>query len=146
MRRFDGRELSAAAAVMAFGAFWLAIGLGYPMGTIVRMGAGFFPVALSVILIGLGAVLAWQSRREDSEPLDFRWRPFLFILGGVLAWALLVDEVGFLPATMVLVALCAMAERSSTWRSAAVLAVGLCAFGYLVFIRGLKIPLSVIGA
>ena len=145
MGRFDRNELLAALAVVAFGLVWLAIAATYPMGTLVRAGAGFFPAALSVVLIVIGFVLAWQSRSEASDALDLRPRPAVLILGGILAWALLVDRIGFLPATAILVALCALAERESTWLSAVGTTVFLCLFGYVVFIEGLGIPLSLIG-
>ncbi len=145
MRRFDRNEVIAALSMMAFGAFWLVIGLNYSMGTGVRIGAGVFPVALSVILIALCGTLVMQARGAEHRPFGLRLRPVALILGGILAWALLVDVIGFLPATAILVAMCAMAETESTILSAAGLTLFLCAFGYLVFIEGLNIPLSVLG-
>ncbi|WP_197435195.1 tripartite tricarboxylate transporter TctB family protein [Nitratireductor arenosus] len=145
MSDFNRNELQAALVLIGLGIGCLIIALGYPMGTVVRMGAGFFPVALSVLLIGLGAVLAWQSRTAEKTEVVLRLRPFVMILGGILAWALMVDRIGFLPATAILVVLCAMVERETTWRSALLLTAGLCVFGWLVFIVGLKIPLSMLG-
>ena len=145
MRRFDRNEVIAALAMMAFALFWFAIGLRYSLGTGVRIGAGVFPVALSVILMVLCATLVVQARGAEYRSFALRLRPVALILGGVLAWALLVDVTGFLPATAILVAMCAMAETESTLLSAAGLTVFLCAFGYAVFIEGLNIPLSVLG-
>ncbi len=145
MSDFNRNELLAALVVVGLGAGYLIIAIGYPMGTVVRMGAGFFPVALGVLLIGLGAVLAWQSRRAEKTAVELRLRPFVMILGGILAWALLIDRIGFLPATAILVLSCALVERETTWRSALLLTAGLCAFGWLIFIVGLKIPMSVLG-
>ncbi|MEP1515432.1 MAG: tripartite tricarboxylate transporter TctB family protein, partial [Nitratireductor sp.] len=87
----------------------------------------------------------WQSRRAEKTAVELRLRPFVMILGGILAWALLVDRIGFLPATAILVLSCALVERETTWRSALMLTAGLCAFGWLIFIVGLKIPMSVLG-
>ncbi|PSM18423.1 MULTISPECIES: tripartite tricarboxylate transporter TctB family protein [Nitratireductor] len=145
MSDFNRNELLAALVVVGLGAGYLIIAIGYPMGTVVRMGAGFFPVALGVLLIGLGAVLAWQSRRAEKTAVELRLRPFVMILGGILAWALLIDRIGFLPATAILVLSCALVERETTWRSALLLTAGLCAFGWLIFIVGLKIPMSALG-
>lgn len=145
MKRFDRNEVIAALAMMAFGMIWLLIGQGYAMGNSVRIGAGVFPVALSIILIALCGVLVLQARGAEHRPFGFQLRPMALVLGGILFWALTVDVIGFLPATIVLVASCALAERASTWRSTLLLTAGLCAFGYGVFIEGLNIPLSVIG-
>ena len=138
MSDFNRNELLAALVVVGLGAGYLIIAIGYPMGTVVRMGAGFFPVALGVLLTGL-------SRRAEKTAVELRLRPFVMILGGILAWALLVDRIGFLPATAILVLSCALVERETTWRSALMLTAGLCAFGWLIFIVGLKIPMSVLG-
>lgn len=144
MGRFETRELLAALAVVAVGVLALAVACQYPMGTVVRMGPGFVPLALSLLLIALGAVLALQSRGAAPVELGLRWRPAVLILGGVLAWALLVDRLGFLPATAVLASCCALAERAGSWRSALALSVGLGLFGYLIFIRGLKVPFALV--
>lgn len=143
MGRFDRNEVIAALAMMAFGLLWLAIGLKYSWGSSVRIGAGVFPVALSVILIVLCAALVVMARSAAHWPFDFRTRPAVLILGGILIWTLLVDVIGFVPSTATLVAMCALAERDSTWRTVVGLIAFLCAFGYVVFIVALKIPLAV---
>ncbi len=145
MGRFDRNEVIAALAMMAYGAVWLVIGLGYSWGSTVRIGAGVFPVALSVILIVLCAALVLMARNAEHQPFGLRVRPVALILGGILVWAMSVDTVGFLPATAILVTMCALAERGSTWRTVLGLTVFLCLFGYIVFIEALNIPLAVIG-
>lgn len=110
-----------------------------------RIGAGVFPVALSVILIVLCTGLVLMARGAEHHPFGLKIRPVALILGGILIWALSVDTIGFLPATALLVAMCVLAERSSTWRTALGLTVFLCLFGYVVFIEALNIPLAIIG-
>lgn len=145
MGRFDRNEVIAALAMLGFGLLWLVIGLGYSWGSSVRIGAAVFPVALSVILIALCAWLVVMARDAEPRAFGLRLRPVALILGGITVWALTVDVIGFLPATAIMVAMCAMAERESTWRSALGLTVFLCAFGVLVFIEGLHIPLALLG-
>lgn len=143
--KWNRPELIAASAFMAtgFGALWVA--RDYPVGTVTRMGPGFVPIAISILLIACAAVVAVQSRSLPQSETRPRLRPFIFIMGGILAWALLVDRVGFVPSTVVLVLACASVEIGSTWRSSLLLATGLCAAGYAIFIRGLGIPLSPFG-
>jgi hypothetical protein len=143
--KWNRAELTAAFAFMAtgFGALWIA--RDYPVGTVTRMGPGFVPIAISVLLIVCAAVVAVQCRNIPESAMRPRLKPFLFIMGGILTWALLVDRVGFVPSTVVLVLACAFVEIGSTWRSSLLLAGGLCAAGYAIFIRGLGIPLSPFG-
>lgn len=143
--RFKRNEVFAALAMMGFGLLWLWIGLGYSWGNSVRIGAGVFPVALSIILIGLCLGLVIMARGVERRPLGIRFRPVALILGGILFWALTVDVLGFVPASAIMLAMCAFAERESTWFSTVALVIFLCVFGYAVFIVALKIPLSVLG-
>lgn len=143
--RLNGPEILAAAVVTALGlgAVWVAS--SYPMGTIIRMGPGYVPTALGLILAGLGVAIAASSRSVERTRLDASLRPFVFILGGILLWALVVDRLGFVAATFVLVPCCASVEKGATLRSVLILAACLCAAGYLIFIAGLGIPLSPFG-
>lgn len=147
MLKFDRNELISALALIAIGAASLWIASGYAMGNIVRMGPGFVPAALSVLLIAIGGALLLLAGQGGARlALDMRWRPVLLILGAMLAWGLLVRRIGFVPSTVVLVVLCSMAEKDARPVPTLIAAAALCLFGYLVFIRGLNIPLPVFGA
>ena len=141
----NGPEIIAAGVVTALGlgAVWVAS--DYPMGTLTRMGPGYVPIALGVILAVLGVTIAAGNRSAERVRLDASLRPFVFILGGILLWALIVDRLGFIAATAVLVVCCASVERGTTPISILALVAGLCAAGYLIFIEGLGIPLSTFG-
>ncbi|WP_349359160.1 tripartite tricarboxylate transporter TctB family protein [Stappia sp.] len=138
-------ELIAALAFVATGVGALVIALDYPLGSITRMGPGFAPVGLSLLLIATAGVVALQARRAPESNVHFALRPFALIMGGILVWAVLVDRVGFVPATVLLVLACAYVEIGTTWRSSLLLAGGLCAAGYTIFIWGLGIPMSAFG-
>ncbi|MGM0743405.1 MAG: tripartite tricarboxylate transporter TctB family protein [Pseudomonadota bacterium] len=138
---------------IAAGLAWTAIGLGaiaiaanYAFGTIIRMGPGFVPILLGALLAFFGVIAAWQGRREPEVPLDLRWRPFAFIIGGIVIWVLLIDHVGFVPSTVALVAISAQAERDVTWLETLLLAAGMTLVGYLIFIRGIGIPIAAFGS
>ncbi|WP_417599598.1 tripartite tricarboxylate transporter TctB family protein [Pararhodobacter oceanensis] len=145
MQKFDRNEVLAAIAMMAFGGIWLYIGLDYAWGNAVRIGAGVFPVALSLILIALCVLLIAKARSARPLVFSLHVRSLVLILGGILLWALSVDVIGFLPATAVLLAMCGLADPASTWRSIIGMTVFLCAFGYLVFIEALNVPMAIIG-
>lgn len=144
-RDFAWSELIAALVVCAFGAAAVWVARDYSFGTITRMGAGFVPSVLGLLIAAMGAVLALQSRSAEPVEIELHPRPFVLMLGGILAWALLVERIGFVVATFVLVACCALAEPRSTIRSTLLLATALTAGGYLIFVIGLKIPLPAFG-
>lgn len=57
MPRVGARDLLAGLVVMALGGFVVWHGLGYRLGTVSRMGPGFFPVMLGWLTVALGALL-----------------------------------------------------------------------------------------
>jgi len=135
------------------GLVWAAIGLaavviarGYDFGTIIRMGPGFVPTMLGLLLILFGLVAAWQGRVLPRMPLDIRLRPFGYIIGGIVVWVVLVDRAGFVPSTVALILISARAEREITWTESALLAAGMTLVGYLIFIRGIGIPIAAFGS
>ena len=78
--------------------------------------------------------------------MDIRLRPFAFIIGGIIVWVILIDQAGFVPSTMALILISAQAEREITWTEAIVLAAGMTLVGYLIFIRGIGIPIAAFGS
>ena len=138
-------EIIAAGVVLALGLGAILVASGYPMGTLTRMGPGYVPIALGLILVVLAVIIAAGNRSVERVRVDASVRPFVFILGGILLWALIVERLGFIVATAVLVVCCASVERGTTLRSILALVVGLCTAGYLIFIEGLGIPLPTFG-
>ena len=54
---------------MTFGAIALAVSSGYRMGTAARMGPGYFPRVLGMLLIVLGAIIALRATRTKGGPV-----------------------------------------------------------------------------
>ena len=84
-------------AGLMFSSTGAAFALGareYDMGTAGRMGPGYFPLVLGVILAVLGILIAFQSfgsqRRESEDIGDIAWRPLCFIIGANLIFGLLL--------------------------------------------------------
>ena len=61
-----------------------------PGGTAARMGPGYFPLLLGILLTGLGILITVQSFRSkapDGDPIGkIAWRPLGFIIGANLAF------------------------------------------------------------
>lgn len=140
------QDLVAGLLSIALGLSALVAASRYPMGTVLRMGPGFFPSAIAALIILLGLVLigaAFRSRpRRPNATL--RIRPVLMIGLGVLVFALLLERAGLIPATLALVLLSSLAEPQwRPWR-AAVLAVAMTALVYVIFILVLQIPVAAV--
>ena len=85
-------------------------GVEYGVGAINRMGPGFFPAALGVLLMVFAVLLAPEALRAGTRPISFPMRPLVMIGLGLVAFAGLVVPAGLVPATLALVFVSAFAE------------------------------------
>jgi hypothetical protein len=118
---------------------------GYTMGTPARMGPGFFPFYLGLMLIGLGVLIAWTGVRkhagDDGKIEKFHWKPILYVLGAVVGFGLLLKPIGMLLAGVLLVLGASLGSSEFNFRKILILAVILSVFCALVFVVGLKLPI-----
>jgi hypothetical protein len=148
-----GKDHYGALMLLALGAAVLALGVGYKIGSLNRMGAGFIPVVLGVLMmavgIAIGVTAAPPGQREMTTPLPGHgthaggpeWRGWLCILGGVLAFVVLGEHGGLVPATFASVFISAMGDRNNTVKGAATLGAILTVFCVIVFHYGLSLQL-----
>lgn len=123
-------------------------GLSHHVGTAARMGPGYFPVMLGILLIVLGLIVGFVTDRdalEEDTPVEHvvDVRGWSCIISGIILFMILGEYAGFVPATFTLVFVSAMGDREHTVKSAAILAAGTTVFGVLVFTQllELNIPL-----
>lgn len=127
----------------------------YNVGSGARMGPGYFPLVLGVLLALLGAGVIFSSlviETEDGEPVgSIAWRPLGFIigsnlifgvlLGGVNAWNL--PAMGLIAAIYAVVIISAMAAPTFRIKEALILATILAVGSYLTFVLALKLQFPV---
>jgi hypothetical protein len=138
------RDVWAGLLLMGFGVAALAFGADLPMGTPRRMGPGYMPYGLAWLLILCGAVVAIRGAVGAEATVErMRLRPLVGVIGGGLAFALLIGRGGILLASAGAIAGAALADRTSRWREVLSLAVLAMAFAAVVFVKllGLNIPL-----
>jgi hypothetical protein len=125
----------------------LVIGQRYALGTLSKMGPGFFPTMLSIGLIGTGLVLLVRGLSIDGPSIGRpALRSNLFIVAAIIAFGLMIGVAGIVPTVLVTVFLSAFAYREVRWREVLPLAVFLAAFSVAVFIYLIGQPLSIWGS
>jgi hypothetical protein len=131
---------------LAFGLFVVIYGSRYPLGTLQRMGPGYYPLLASSGLVVLGVVLVGRSVVKGGGDMlsAINVRPLLLILLGTLAFGLLIERVGFLAASLAAVILTRFAERDVRLAETAALALGLTAFTTAIFWYALGMPLRLV--
>ena len=116
------------------------------IGTATRMGPGYFPTVLGLLLALLGVVLVTRGFLTRGDPIrGLAVRPLVLVLGATLLFGLSVRGVGLVVALVVLVLVSAAASRLVRWRAAVVLAIGLTVFSALAFVKVLGLPLPLVG-
>jgi Tripartite tricarboxylate transporter TctB family len=133
---------------VAFGgaAFWLA--RDYGMGSASRMGAGYFPSVLSALLMVFGVVSIARSFIVPGEAIGrFALKAAALIVGATVAFGFLLPRAGLVAALVVLALVAASASEKFRfeWKAVAGL-VGLVAFCALVFVKGLGVPMPLVGS
>ena len=117
----------------------------YEFGSARRLGPGYFPMVLSVILVGLGLAEALSAVVSQSEDLSSRieWRPMLAILAAVAGFALAIHFFGLIPAFFVCVGFTSLAEPDFGILPAAIIAAAtsLLAWGLFSLLLGMTLPL-----
>ena len=141
------RDVGAAAMFILIGVAGLWFGRDYTVGTAARMGAGYMPTMLSWLLIGFGVFVGLRALRIDGPRVDpVNWRSAVLILVALLLFGLLIERTGLALAVAATTFVGALASREGRWKEGAALGIGLAVFCVLVFIYGLKQPITVFGA
>jgi Tripartite tricarboxylate transporter TctB family len=129
---------------LSFAAVAVLAARGYSMGTAGRMGPGYFPMALGLVLGLLGLVIIARSVVAGSGAISgLQLRPLLVLAGAVLTFGLLIERLGLVITLVVVVAASAVASRESRPLEVAALATTLAAFSVGIFVYALRLPLPV---
>jgi Tripartite tricarboxylate transporter TctB family len=129
---------------IGFGVAAIAIGTNYALGTAARMGPGYFPRILGIMLIVLGAALSLRALRIQGSPLPgWKWRPTLIVLGSVVLFGVIVNTVGLALSTVLLILLASAASSEFRPREALISGVLLAMLAVGVFVIGLKLQLPI---
>lgn len=129
-------------AVGVLGALVLWGASGLRLGTIGRMGPGYFPILIGGLLVLTAVGLVLTERGEgDSEAWDLR---ALFVVpAAVVAFGLLLPAYGLIAACVAAVLIGRLALATNTIAGTLLLSVLLPLMIYAIFIVGLGLPLPV---
>jgi hypothetical protein len=136
------------------GFIYICLGLGamviardYSMGTAVKMGPAYFPTILGGFLVLIGTISAIRSFVVTGAAIGaFAVNGLALIIGATLLFGFLVRGAGLIVALPLLVIASAYASMRFRWQPTMVMAFGLTLFCVLVFIKGLGVPLPIVGA
>ncbi|NYZ14538.1 tripartite tricarboxylate transporter TctB family protein [Azospirillum sp. RWY-5-1] len=141
------RHLTAGGIFAAIALFFLATSLlTLDTGTTLRMGPGFMPVLLSVLLLVLAIAVALERDPEqEAGARPVPWRGLLFITLAPLLFAVSIKGLGLAPALLVLIATSAFASRTMGIGQAVVMTAVMLGVAVGVFSHLLGLPYPLLG-
>lgn len=146
---FSGLMFTVVGAAFAYGA------TSYTIGTGARMGPGYFPLLLGIILALLGAAILFKSlvvETPDGEPVGkWAWKPLFFIIAGNLLFGVLLGglpsiglpAMGLIAAIFGTTIVVSMAGDEFNFKETIVLSAILSVMSYGAFIMLLKLQFPV---
>lgn len=129
--------------------------LDYQVGSSGRMGPGFFPLLLGVLLALLGGVMMLRAalRRADRANVigPWAWKPMVAIISANLLFGVALGglprlglpALGLMGGIYLLTLVACLAGERFKFKEAALLATALAALSYLAFVLLLKLQLPV---
>ena len=139
----------------AVGGAFAAVSSTYTIGTGARMGPGYFPLVLGVLLAALGVLIAvrsFTSGPEGGDPVGrFAWRPLFFIIAANLAFgaclgglpSIGLPPLGLILGIFILTCVASLASDEFNPKETLILSIVLSVFSYGAFIKLLNLQFPV---
>ena len=114
----------------------------YSMGTAARMGPGYFPFWLGVIMAALGLLILVTSMSPKAEEVDidpFDFKILAIITASQLVFAATLRPLGLIISIVALVLVSSYASHEHRLKSSILNAIFLTILCYFSFVAGLKL-------
>ncbi len=127
----------------------------YSLGTGARMGPGYFPMLLGVMMAILGAVITFNSlviKRADGDKIGkWAYKPLVFIIAANLVFgvclgglpSIKLPAMGMIVGIYALTFVASMAEAGWKYKQTFILATVLAVMSYVAFVLILKLQFPV---
>ena len=137
----QNRDFLAGMLFLAIGGIGFYVALSYPFGSLQKMGPGYFPRVLSLILAGFGLVTLIRGLKSGERVQGtWGWFPLAMLTAALASFGFLMEHVGMIPALVVMFFSAAYAGKEFKFLEVLVLTVVMCIAATGIFIWGLKLP------
>ncbi len=146
---FSGLMFAVVGVAFAWGA------TTYSVGTGARMGPGYFPMMLGIVLAVIGLAVIFSSlvvETRGGDPIgSIAWKPLTFIIGANLAFGVLlgglpkfgVPAMGLIAAIYALTFIASLAGDRFRFKEVLILSTVLAVGSYVAFVWLLKLQFQV---
>jgi len=145
LNRIISKDFLSGLVFIAFGLVAFYFSQNLTMGTAVRMGSGYVPRLLLLILIGMGGLICTVALLTDGEIAERpKWKPITAVTVGIIAFAFLIERAGMLPAAVALVFVGSLGGHEFKLSEVTWTVVALTTLCVIVFKIGLGMNISII--
>jgi hypothetical protein len=139
------KDFWAGMMLIGIGAAAMFIARDYRFGSASRMGPGFFPTVLSLILIAFGGgIMAAGLRSGEKIQGNVSLRALVLLPASLILFGVLMEVAGFIPALGALVFLSAASGREFAFGEVSLMTALLTVASVALFIWGLGLPYPLI--
>jgi hypothetical protein len=139
------KDFWAGMMLIGIGAAAMFISRDYRFGSASRMGPGFFPILLSMILIAFGGgIMAVGLRRGEKIQGSLSLRALVLLPLSLVLFGVLMEVAGFIPALVALVFVAAASGREFKFVEVLLMTALLTVASVALFIWGLGLPYPLI--
>ena len=141
MRRLE-TEVIGSLFWLVVGMFFMLGGIKVGLGTLREPGSGFLPVTMAMILILLSLITLVKGLIRSAKPISgIPWRRPVLAIASVFFFGLLLDLIGFLLSTFVMMfILFGLLRGKSRWAHVFICSAATALAAWLVFSVALSIP------
>jgi hypothetical protein len=140
-------DVLAGVFIILIGGLAIFEAIQFDLGSARRMGAGYFPFYIGILLLVIGTGLMvegrWQRQASEAGAHLPSLRGLLLILAAVICFALTIERFGLVPASVVAVFLGTLADQSTSWKQKLLLTVAVPIVCVLIFKIGLGLHVDV---
>ncbi|MFY9348387.1 MAG: tripartite tricarboxylate transporter TctB family protein [Orrella sp.] len=142
MKNRDTRDLIGGIALIAIGVFAALHARQYELGELQRMGPGYFPTALGILLAVLGVLVAVPALFREGTSIKIEWKSLLWVMVSILVFAVLLNHLGMI-FTSVLAVIASSMASDIKWKARLILSGCIAVITYLIFSFGLGMVIPV---
>ncbi|HLS16821.1 MAG TPA: tripartite tricarboxylate transporter TctB family protein [Paenalcaligenes sp.] len=146
--KFNRKEFWASFLMLFIGIATIIGSQNYQMGSLIRMGPGYFPLMLGILLTAIAVLILFSPEAltddgdtDDGVVLTMREQvtTWALVVGSVILFIIIGKYGGLIPATFVMCSLAALGDKGNTWKTAVIIGVVMSIVSAALFVYGLQI-------
>lgn len=144
----NSRDFVGGVTMICVGLLFIVFGWDLQVGNSFQMGPGYFPTMLSLLLMGLGALILIQSlmvSAEEGVAETWNWKACFLVILTPVGFGLLLAGLGLAPTMFLIIVGASAASRYANWRHSILLGLFLAGCSALLFTKLLALPVRAFG-